>query len=80
MLLTATPFELDPSEMLNLFRIAKSTDRDLEQLSSNLKRYQQTLNRFYELRMLSPDNERRREIVNQLHLLRLGMGLFRGNW
>ena len=78
MLLTATPFELDPSEMLNLFRIAKSTDRDLEQLSSNLKRYQQTLNRFYELRMLSPDNERRREIVNQLHLLRLGMDFSEG--
>ncbi|GIK36909.1 MAG: hypothetical protein BroJett011_07420 [Chloroflexota bacterium] len=33
LLLTATPFELDPGEMLNLLRIARANEKDLEQLS-----------------------------------------------
>lgn len=79
MLLTATPFELDPSEMLNLLRIAEASERDLEQLGSTLKQYQQVLNRFYEIRMLPPNNERRIEIVKRLHQLRLGINPFNGS-
>jgi SNF2 family DNA or RNA helicase len=73
MLLTATPFELDPGEMINLLRIARADDRDLEQLSLALRQYQLALNRFYELRMLPSNNERRCEIVKKLHHLRVGI-------
>lgn len=72
LLLTATPFELDPNEMLNLLRIARAEEGDLEQLSDLLSQYQQGLNTFYGLRTLPPTNERRRKIVEHLHRLRVG--------
>ncbi len=72
LLLTATPFELDPNEMLNLLRIVRAEEGDLEQLSNLLKQYQQGLNTFYGLRTLPPTNERRRKIVEHLHRLRVG--------
>jgi SNF2 family DNA or RNA helicase len=72
LLLTATPFELEPSEMLNLLRIARAQEGDLERLSGLLGQYQRALNMFYDLRALPPDNPRRQAAVEQLRQLRLG--------
>jgi SNF2 family DNA or RNA helicase len=75
MLLTATPFELDPREMLNLLRITRASEQDIENLDTSLRGYQHLLGRFYDLRMLSPDNERRQDLVKKLRLLRTGSDL-----
>lgn len=72
LLLTATPFELDPHEMLNLLRIIHATEDELARLNDLLKQYQQGLNTFYGLRTLPPDNERRKAIVDHLRQLRIG--------
>jgi hypothetical protein len=72
LLLTATPFELEPNEMLNLLRIAHAAERDLERLSDLLRQYQRGLNTFYDLRALAPDNERRHGAVEHLRQLRVG--------
>lgn len=74
-LLTATPFELDPREMLNLLRITRASEQDIENLDTSLRGYQHLLGRFYDLRMLSPDNERRQDLVKRLKLLRTGSDL-----
>jgi hypothetical protein len=72
LLLTATPFELEPGEMLNLLRIARAGKVDLERLSHLLGQYQRGLNKFYDLRALPPQNPRRRAVVEHLRGLRQG--------
>ena len=73
LLLTATPFELDPREMLNLLRIVRADEGDIGRLGESLKKYQEGLNTFYDLRALPPSNERRRGVVEHLRQLRLGL-------
>lgn len=72
LLLTATPFELTPHEMLNLLRIADASKSDLETLRILLEKFQQALGTFYGLRTLPPTNERRQAIVKSLHQFRVG--------
>jgi hypothetical protein len=72
LLLTATPFELEPREMLNLLRLAGAPEGDLERLSHLLGQYQRGLNMFYDLRALPPSNPRRRAVVEGLRGLRQG--------
>jgi superfamily II DNA or RNA helicase len=72
LLLTATPFELEPGEMLNLLRIARAEKDDLDQLSDLLRQYQRALNLFYDLRALPPSNLRRQAVVEHLRGLRQG--------
>lgn len=74
LLLTATPFELKPDEMLNLLRLARANEADLVNLAELLKNYQSALNIFYGLRALPPDNDQRRTIVERLRQLRDGTG------
>src|SRR5207244_1990293 len=47
LLLTATPFELQPSEMLNLLRIVGACAEDIEQIRKLLKDYEQRLKELY---------------------------------
>ena len=78
LLLTATPFELEPREMLNLLAIARVPKSDLEILGDLLKQYQKGLNTFYGLRALPPDNPRRKAAVEQLRASRVGGNADRG--
>lgn len=73
LLLTATPFELDPNEMVNLLAIAGAQDDECQRLSQLLKDYQRGLSDFYNLRTLSPDNPRRTSAVAHLRQLREGL-------
>ncbi len=70
LLLSATPFELDPSEMLNLLRLARADESDLACLGKLLEDYQSTLGLFYGLRSLPADNTQRRAVVEKLNRLR----------
>lgn len=72
LLLTATPFELEPNEMLNLLYIARAAEHDLERLSDLLKQYQRGLNTFYDLRALPLDNQRRCAVIEHLRQVRVG--------
>jgi hypothetical protein len=72
LLLTATPFELDPAEMLNLLRLARADERDLDTLGTLLEDYQGAIAVFYGLRSLPPDSDQRRAVVEKLHQFRIG--------
>ncbi|KAB2945264.1 MAG: DEAD/DEAH box helicase family protein (plasmid) [Candidatus Methanoperedens sp.] len=71
-LLTATPFELDPKQMVNLLKIARADKDDLMNIESILKDYQKALYHFYDLRALPPDDDQRRRIVEYIKLLKDG--------
>jgi SNF2 family DNA or RNA helicase len=72
LLLTATPFELRPSEMLNLLRIAKAPDSDLDRLKGRLDEYQKLLGNLYDLRALPVKSDQRRAVVQRLLDIRTG--------
>ena len=68
--LTATPFELEPRELLNLFRLIHADPGDCGHLEIALANYEQQLNRFFNVRRRSPRDELRATIVEQLRRLR----------
>ena len=72
LLLTATPFELRPSEMLNLLLIAKARESDLDRLKGLLDKYQKLLGMLYDLRALPPENDQRRAVIQRLLDTRTG--------
>lgn len=72
LLLTATPFELQPDEMINLFRLIRVPNEELELLEESLTAYQRLLGQFHELRELPASNERRANVVKALERKRLG--------
>lgn len=72
LLLTATPFELDPNEMINLLSIAGADD-ECDRLERLLKDYQQGLADFYNLRTLESRHPRREKAVDDLGKLRVGV-------
>lgn len=71
-LLTATPYELDPKQMVNLLKIARADKDDLMNIESILKDYQKALYHFYDLRALPPDDDQRRKSVKNITLLKDG--------
>ena len=68
--LTATPFELEPRELLNLLRLIHADPGDCGHLEIALANYEQQLNRFFNVRRRSPHDELRATIVEQLRRLR----------
>ncbi len=70
LLLTATPFELDPEQMVNLLRIIWADENDVELILQKLKRYEKVLKRFYAARNLPPPHDERRRLVDKLQGLR----------
>ncbi|KYF96894.1 hypothetical protein BE20_58910 [Sorangium cellulosum] len=68
--LTATPFQLATKEMLNLLRIVRAPEEDIERTRDGLERYENALGQFYARRRLSPSDEARRRWVERLYELR----------
>ncbi len=71
LLLTATPFELNSREMVNLLRIAQRGG-DTREFENLLEEYQSSLEKLFELRALVPENPARVAIISQLHDCRTG--------
>ncbi|MDC3961072.1 SNF2-related protein [Polyangium jinanense] len=69
--LTATPFQLEIKEMVNLLRIAGACDEDLDRIEDGLSRYERALGHFHNKRNFLPAHEGRREVVERLNELRL---------
>ncbi|WP_153818479.1 DEAD/DEAH box helicase [Polyangium spumosum] len=69
--LTATPFQLEIKEMVNLLRIVGACEEDLDQIEDGLARYERMLGRFHNKRTFLPTDAGRREIVECLNNLRL---------
>jgi SNF2 family DNA or RNA helicase len=68
--LTATPFELDPNELVNLLALVRADLADLDTLEKGLSLYKEHLNRFYEARQRSPGDPLRAGAVQRLQCLR----------
>ena len=68
--LTATPFQLSTKEMLNLLRIVRAPEEDVERIRNGLERYENGLSQFYARRRLSPSDEARVRWVERLYELR----------
>ncbi len=68
--LTATPFQLTTSEMLNLLRIVLAPEADIEMLEAALPRFEGVLNAFYSRRDFDPEDERRKRWVDRLEAIR----------
>ncbi len=68
--LTATPFELVPSEMVRLLALVRADKGDLKQIECGLDLYVESLDRFFSLRQRSPDDPLRRDAVSRLKRLR----------
>lgn len=72
LLLTATPFELQSAEMVNLFRLIRVPPDELVALKESLSQYQKMLGLFYDLRELPAGNARRAAAVEALRRGRFG--------
>ncbi len=68
--LTATPFQLSTKELLNLLRIVRAPEEDVERLEDGLTRYEHALAQFYARRRLSPTDDGRKRWVDHLYKLR----------
>lgn len=68
--LTATPFELTPNELVNLFALIKTDEAVLGDIKAGLKKFVKELERFFELREHPPTSERRQKQVALLKSLR----------
>jgi hypothetical protein len=68
--LTATPFQLQPAELINLLRVAEVPPGDLELIGDGLRRYDRALESFYARRTMRPAEPARRRAVETLHELR----------
>ena len=68
--LTATPFQLSTTELLNLLRVVEASPEDVEVLSRALPRYERALESFYGARRFAPGEEARERWVQQLDALR----------
>jgi SNF2 family DNA or RNA helicase len=68
--LTATPFELVPSEMVRLLALVRANLSDLKQIELGLDRYVEQLDHFFSLRQRSQNDPLRRDSVRRLMHLR----------
>lgn len=68
--LTATPFELTPTEILNLLCLVRAPAPAIEMIERGLALYVNHLNRFFGLRRRSPDDPLRQKAVETLQSLR----------
>lgn len=68
--LTATPFEMTPTEMVNLLALVRADPAELTDIEGGLGRYVAHLDRFFTLRQRSPDDPLRADVVRQLKRLR----------
>ncbi|HVO77378.1 MAG TPA: helicase-related protein, partial [Methanomassiliicoccales archaeon] len=69
--LTATPFELDPREMVQLLALVRADKGDLETLKKGLDLYVQGLEQFFSLRRWSETDPQRQAAVSRLRKLRV---------
>lgn len=68
--LTATPFELAPTEMVNLLAIVRADQSALCDIEKGLDNYVKHLDRFFDLRQRSPHDPLRTAAVQHLRRLR----------
>jgi ERCC4-related helicase len=68
--LTATPFQLATKELINLLRIVRAPEEELEHLRAGLSQYESALEHFYSRRRMDPADEGRIRCVERLHALR----------
>lgn len=68
--LTATPFQLSTSELLNLLRVVEASPEDVDVLSRALPKYERALESFYAHRRFPPGDEARERWVQRLDSLR----------
>jgi len=69
--LTATPFELEPREMVRLLALVRANKGDLDQIERGLELYVKHLAHFFSLRQRSQNDSFRRDAVRQLKQLRV---------
>lgn len=68
--LTATPFELTPNELVNLFALIRARHDLLDTIEEGLARFVRALDRFFELRERTPSDPLRQQQVALLQRLR----------
>jgi hypothetical protein len=68
--LTATPFELEPRELVRLLALVRASKDDLGQIKCGLDLYVRHLAHFFALRQRSQNDTLRRDAVRQLKELR----------
>jgi hypothetical protein len=68
--LTATPFDLTPHEMIQLYALVRANKRDLETIQKGLDQYVRQLDAFFAFRERSITDPLRREAVRRLNRLR----------
>lgn len=68
--LTATPFQLTTSELVNLLHVVEAAPEDLETLARALPKYERALDDFYRQRRFAPAFEARRRVVDRIDALR----------
>jgi Type III restriction enzyme, res subunit len=68
--LTATPFQLSTTELLNLLRVIEASPEDVDILGRALPKYERALESFYASRRFAPGEEARERWVKRLDDLR----------
>jgi len=68
--LTATPFELNPREIVTLLQFIRADKEDVRRIEAGLDAYVQALERFFDLRHRSPNDPLRMAAVQTLERLR----------
>jgi hypothetical protein len=77
--LTATPFELNPREMVQLLALVRADKKDLQTIEKGLDLYVHGLEHFFSLRQRSENDPLRQDAVSRLRELRVEDALCLGS-